>query len=225
MPPTRTARLRRPSFTPTLSRDPRQGIANRPRPGRVIWASWQKKVGGRAGARLDLSSVCAGRWLRAPLQGLPPAGGTYLDPLLRLRKSRLGGRLRLQRLKSFQTQSGTSHLRSPACTRALGRRDEDGRRRRRRRRRSALPAPSSPPAPPSPPRPAPARRRSRRREARCRRTPLQLLPAPPGLRRAPSPQRERAWRRRELPLSPPSLAAPPPPPGGGCQLPSKNNRE
>lgn len=115
-----------------------------------------KESGGEV--RLDLSSVCAGRRLWAPLQGLPPAGGTYLDPLLRLRKSRLGGRLRLQRLKSFQTQSGTSHLRSPACTRALGRRDEDGRR-RRSRRRSALPAPSRPPARSPllrPPRPRPA---------------------------------------------------------------------
>lgn len=156
--------------------------------------------------------MCAGRRLWAPLQGLPPAGGTYLDPLLRLRKSRLGGRLRLQRLKSFQTQSGTSHLRSPACTRALGRRDEDGRH-RRRRRRSALPAPSRPPSLPSLVRPAPAPRRSRRREARCRRTPRLLFPAPPGLRRAPSPRRERARRRRELPLSPPSLASPPPPGG------------
>lgn len=162
--------------------------------------------------------MCAGRWLRAPLQGRPPAAGTYLDPLLRLGEGGLGGRFGLQGLKSFQTESGTSHLRSPASTRALGRRDEDSRR-RRRRRRSALPAPSRPralPSPRAPPAPAQVPEESR---ARCRR-------APPRLGRAVSPRRERARRRRELPLR--HLPGPPRPLSGwgeGCQLPTKNNRE
>lgn len=188
----------------------RQRITARSRPWRVTWRSWQKKVGG--GEARPVVRVCAGQGLRAPLQGRPPAAGTYLDPLLRLGEGGLGGRLGLQGLKSFQTESGTSHLRSPASTRALGRRDEDGRR-RRCRRRSALPAPSRPPVLrlSSPAGPSSARRRSPRRAALPPRTPPQLLPEPPGS----AAPRVPAGASAEAPGAPSTpTSAPPPAPGG-----------
>lgn len=189
----------------------RQRITARSRPWRVTWRSWQKKVGG--GEARPVVRVCAGQGLRAPLQGRPPAAGTYLDPLLRLGEGGLGGRLGLQGLKSFQTESGTSHLRSPASTRALGRRDEDGRRRRRCRRRSALPAPSRPPVLrlSSPAGPSSARRRSPRRAALPPRTPPQLFPEPPGS----AAPRVPAGASAEAPGAPSTpTSAPPPAPGG-----------
>lgn len=177
----------------------------------MTWRSWQKKVGG--GEARPVVRVCAGQGLRAPLQGRPPAAGTYLDPLLRLGEGGLGGRLGLQGLKSFQTESGTSHLRSPASTRALGRRDEDGRRRRRCRRRSALTAPSRPPVLrlSSPAGPSSARRRSPRRAALPPRTPPQLFPEPPGS----AAPRVPAGASAEAPGAPSTpTSAPPPAPGG-----------
>lgn len=87
----------------------------------VTWSSRQKKAGGLGeGEAGPAVRACAGPWLRAPVQGRPPATRTYLDPLLRLGEGGLGGRLGLQGLKSFQTESGTSHLRSPASARAPG---------------------------------------------------------------------------------------------------------
>lgn len=179
--------------------------------------------GGQAGPAVPASG---GPWLPEPLRGHPPAAGTYLDPLLRLGESRLGGRLGLQGLKSFQTESGTSHLRSPASARAPGRRDEVGS--LRSRRRSALPAPSRRRAPRalSPPLPAPPRRRSPRGAASRPEDTAAAAPCAARLGRAAS--RERARRRLEAPPLPTSPAAPPPPGvlgGRGCQLPPKNNRE
>ena len=188
----------------------RQRITARSRPWRVTWRSWQKKVGG--GEARPVVRVCAGQGLRAPLQGRPPAAGTYLDPLLRLGEGGLGGRLGLQGLKSFQTESGTSHLRSPASTRALGRRDEDGRR-RRCRRRSALPAPSPPPVlpPPPPPGPPPPPRRAPPPPALRPPPPPQLFPEPPGS----AAPRVPAGASAEAPGAPSTpTSAPPPAPGG-----------
>lgn len=164
-PSTRTARPQCPPYAPTLA-PKRPGVAARSRPCRLIRSSRQKKAGGGGGETRPVVLVCVGRRLRAAPARPParPPRGTYLDPLLRLGEGRLGGRLGLQGLESFQTENGTSHLRSPASTRAPGRRDEDGR--RRRRRRSALPAPSRPPALlPGPPRPRAAQVPEERRAA------------------------------------------------------------
>ena len=224
--PARTATLQCPAFAPTLARDSSAkapGDAAPLRPWRATQSGWQKKAQGEA--RLDLSSTgwkIGGRWPREPLPGRPPAAGTYLDPLLRLGEGGLGGRLWLQGLKSFQTESGTSHLRSPASTRALGRQDENG----RRRRRSVLPAPSRPPAFPLPRTPLLRPRRSPRRAALAagghRGSCSQPCSAAPGVPRGS----ERGGAGSSL-CSPPSLAAPPPPGTGGvgCQLPTKNNQE
>lgn len=155
--------------------------------------------------------MCAGGWLSEPL----PAAGTYLDPLLRLGEGGLGGRFGLQGLKSFQTESRTSHLRSPVSTCVLGRRDEDGRR-RCRRRRSALPAPSrAPSSSPLPSLPLPRRRRSRWRTALAaggrRRSCSQHRPGS-AARRVPGGS-ERGGAGGSF-SSPPSLAAPPLPGAG-----------
>lgn len=142
-----------------------------------------------------------------------------LDPLLRLGEGGLGGRLGLQGLQSFQTERRTSHLRSPASTRALGRQEEHG---RRGRRRSALPAPSRRRCPR---RLSAPRAQSRSRAARTAggSTPRPRSPAPPG------PAAPRVPGGSERGGAGSSLSFPPsrplPPPGGGARLPTKNNPE
>lgn len=209
------------------------GVAARSRPCWLTRSSREKKAGGGGvgEARPDLSSRCVRiGGFALPRPGRPPARPprvTYLDPLLRLGEGGLGGRLGLQGLESFQTENGTSHLRSPASTREPGRRDEDGR--RRRRRRSALPAPSRPPArsPPRPPRPRAAQVPEERRAAADH--------AAAAVPRAARPGRAVCPRGSERPGAGSSLSAPPrptssagaapAPPGRGCQPPTKNNRE
>lgn len=78
-----------------------------------------------------------------------PDASTYLDPLLRLGEGGFGGRLGLQGLERFQTESGTSHLQSPACTGAPGSLEEHGHR-CSSSRSALLPAPSRPAGPPRP---------------------------------------------------------------------------
>lgn len=169
-PSTRTARPQCPPYAPTLAPHPRAKASGGRSPLQALPADPEqtaKESGDGGGETRPVVLVCAGRRLRAAPARPParPPRGTYLDPLLRLGEGRLGGRLGLQGLESFQTENGTSHLRSPASTRAPGRRDEDGRR-RRRRRRSALPAPSRPPALlPGPPRPRAAQVPEERRAA------------------------------------------------------------
>lgn len=191
LPPTRTATPQCPPCAPTLARGAGANVPGESQlargPGGRPGGAGRRKRGGEA--RLDLSSVGGGagggsRWFPEPRPGRPPAAaaeGTYLDPLLRLGEGGLGGRLGLQGLKSFQTERGTSHLRSPVSTRAPGRRDEVGS--RCRRRRSALPAPSrrrcslSPPRPPLPSPPLPCGRWSVRRAALAAED-LAAVPAP-----------------------------------------------
>lgn len=121
----------------------------------MTWGSWPRKWG-KAGP--EVAALGAAAW-GAPAR--PPAGGgTYLDPLLCLGEGRLRRWFGLQGLKDFQTESGASHLRSPASTGALGHRDEHS-----LLRRSALSAPSRPPRSPAA-FPAPTERRSRRTAAR-----------------------------------------------------------
>lgn len=83
-----------------------------------------------------------------------PDASTYLDPLLRLGEGGFGGWLGLQGLERFQTESGTSHLQSPACTGAPGSLEEHGRR-CSSSRSALLPAPSRPAGPPRRPAPSP----------------------------------------------------------------------
>lgn len=145
-----------PLFTPTIPGPQHQGIAVFRRPRRVTWGSWPRKWGKAGPAVSALRAAARG----APAR--PPAGGgTYLDPLLCLGEGRLRRWFGLQGLKDFQTESGASHLRSPASTEALGRRDEHS-----VLRRSALSAPSRPPRSPAV-FPAPTERRSLRTAARA----------------------------------------------------------
>lgn len=124
----------------------------------------------------------------------PVAVGTYLDPLLCLGEGRLRRWFRLQGLKSFQTESGASHLRSPASTEALGRRDEHS-----RLRRSALSAPSRPPRSPAA-FPAPTVQVPEDSGAHCRRTLWPPQPLSPGLPLRPLPQLKITCQERRASL-------------------------
>lgn len=133
-----------------------------------------------------LAMKVGGSWTRGVARGAPVrppiAIGAYLDPLLCLGEGRLRRWFRLQGLKSFQTESGASHLRSPASTGALGRRDEHS-----RLRRSALSAPSRPPRSPAA-FPAPTVQVPEDSGAHCRRTPWPPQPLSPSLPLRPLPQ-------------------------------------